>query len=97
MNVGQAYLDLYSFPTTTLRGYWIPVIVLACYYWILTIFCFLSTTYVRHDEVSRAHFDMTCMDSTIHLAYNGGRVQNGMGSKQGKVDVVSIKRDVFKT
>ena len=59
MTVGQAYLDLYSFPTTTLRGYWIPVIVLACYYWVLTVFCFLSTTYVRHDEVIRTHFGMT--------------------------------------
>nr|XP_024402508.1 pleiotropic drug resistance protein 1-like isoform X1 [Physcomitrium patens]XP_024402509.1 pleiotropic drug resistance protein 1-like isoform X1 [Physcomitrium patens]XP_024402510.1 pleiotropic drug resistance protein 1-like isoform X1 [Physcomitrium patens]XP_024402511.1 pleiotropic drug resistance protein 1-like isoform X1 [Physcomitrium patens]XP_024402512.1 pleiotropic drug resistance protein 1-like isoform X1 [Physcomitrium patens]XP_024402513.1 pleiotropic drug resistance protein 1-li len=51
MNIGQAYLAIYDFPTTTLRGYWVPVLVLFFYYWVLSCCCFWTVANVRHEEV----------------------------------------------
>lgn len=53
MTVGQAYLDLYELPTNIFRGYWVPVIVLSCYYCFLTYLCFYTVANVRHDEVNK--------------------------------------------
>lgn len=62
MTVGQAYLNIYQFPTTSLPGFWGPVIVLFIYYWILTYCCFYTVANIRHDEVTNLHFDTTNMN-----------------------------------
>jgi hypothetical protein len=87
MNVGQAYLDIYQFPTTTFRGFWGPVIVLFVYYWFLTCCCFYTVANVRHDEVIKAHFDMTNMNFlNIGLVCSCG-AQNGMEARKSRSDL----------
>lgn len=49
--VGQAYLDFYGFPTTFLRGVWVPVIILCLMYIIFTVLTFYTTSKLRHEEV----------------------------------------------
>lgn len=68
MNIGQAYLAIYDFPTTTLRGYWVPVLVLFFYYWVLSCCCFWTVANVRHKEVIESHFDLADMNFEIVLA-----------------------------
>ncbi|CAM6092842.1 unnamed protein product [Calypogeia fissa] len=51
LKVGQAYLELYGFPTTFLRGVWVPVIILALYYVFFTLLTFYTTSKLRHEEV----------------------------------------------
>lgn len=57
LTVGQAYLSIYEFPTTFLQGYWVPVIILTCYYCILTSLCFYTVGNIRHDEVCLSIFE----------------------------------------
>ncbi|OAE18414.1 hypothetical protein AXG93_3426s1070 [Marchantia polymorpha subsp. ruderalis] len=51
LKVGQAYLDLYGFPTAFLRGVWIPVIILAGYYVFFTCLTFVTVSMLRFEEV----------------------------------------------
>ncbi|KAL2652756.1 hypothetical protein R1flu_020884 [Riccia fluitans] len=51
LTVGQAYLDFYGFPTTFLRGVWVPVIVLSTYFTTFTCLTFITVSNLRFEEV----------------------------------------------